>query len=243
MNLLDCICDQMAAHNRPLFAVTVAAVPCPDTPVIMTLHWHGFVEEKILDVEEANAVQFTPLPSSALQVNQRWTQFEGLDLAAMEAGWELGAWDVVRAERPGCARPGADSREALECMQAFGTYPYMNEGQQVVVGDPPDADDLLELAARRGYLVWQFRPVHGGVWADVATAPACRIARLSRYRRADAGLRVPSTGSACPAPTSRSISPSFPAVGRLQALAEPNHQCALTLAAAPQSGAFFVGGC
>jgi hypothetical protein len=168
MNLLDCICDQMAAHNRPLFAVTVAAVPCPDTPVIMTLHWHGFVEEKILDVEEANAVQFTPLPSSALQVNQRWTQFEGLDLAAMEAGWELGAWDVVRAERPGCARPGADSREALECMQAFGTYPYMNEGQQVVVGDPPDADDLLELAARRGYLVWQFRPVHGGVWADVA---------------------------------------------------------------------------
>lgn len=168
MNLLERISDQMAANNRPLFAVTVAAVPCPDTPVILTLHWHGFVEQKILDVEEASTVQYTPIPSSALQVNQPWSHFEGLDLAAMEAGWELGAWDVARAERPGCARPGASSREALECMQAFGNFPFGVHGQQLVVGETPDADDLLDLAARRGYLMWLFRPVHGGIWADVA---------------------------------------------------------------------------
>ena len=168
MNLLERISEQMAANNRPLFAVTVAAVPCPDTPVILTLHWHGFIEHKILDVEEAATVQYTPIPSSALQVNQPWNHFEGLDLAAMEAGWELGAWDVARAERPGCARPGASSREALECMQAFGTFPFGVQGQQMVVGEAPDADDLLDLAARRGYLMWMFRPVHGGIWADVA---------------------------------------------------------------------------
>jgi len=37
-----------------------------------------------------------------------------------------------------------------------------------VVSDAPDAEDLLNLAARRGYLMWMFRPVHGGIWADVA---------------------------------------------------------------------------
>lgn len=168
MNLLERISEQMAANNKPLVAVTVAAVPCPDTPVILTLHWHGFVEEKLLDIEEASTIQYTPVPSSALQVNDRWSQFEGLDLAAMEAGWELGAWDVARAERPGCARPGASSREAVECMQAFGSFPFGIQGQQMVVGEAPDADDLLDLAARCGYMMWLFRPVHGGIWADVA---------------------------------------------------------------------------
>ena len=62
MNLLESISDQMAATNRPLFAITVAAVPCPDTPIILTLHWHGFVEEKIIDIEEAGTVAYTPIP-------------------------------------------------------------------------------------------------------------------------------------------------------------------------------------
>ena len=168
MNLLDCISEQMAATQMPLVAVTVAAVPCPDTPVILTLHWHGFIEEKIVNTEEASAIQYTPIPSSTLQVNQRWNAFEGLDLATMEAGWELGAWDLSRAERPSCARPGASAREALECLQAFGSYAFGIVGQQMVVGQAPDAEDLLDLASRRGYLLWQFRPVHGGIWADVA---------------------------------------------------------------------------
>jgi hypothetical protein len=168
MNLLESISDRMAAVNRPLFAITVAAVPCPDTPVILTLHWHGFIEEKIIEVEEAETVSYTPIPSSALQVNERWDDLTTLDRAAMEAGWELGAWDVARAERVGCIRPGAESREALECLQAFGASPYGINGQQVVVSDAPDAEDLLNLAARRGYLMWMFRPVHGGIWAEVA---------------------------------------------------------------------------
>ncbi|SRR5581483_1134125 len=168
MDFLDCIAEQITATHRPLVAITVAAVPCPDTPVILTLHWHGFIEEKILGVEEAETVQYTPVPSSALQVNQRWGDFASIDRAAMEAGWELGAWDLARAERPACARPGAASREALECLQAFGAFPYGVHGRQVVVTDAPDADELLDLASRRGYLMWMFRPVHGGIWAEVA---------------------------------------------------------------------------
>lgn len=168
MNLLESISDQMAATNRPLFAITVAAVPCPDTPVILTLHWHGFVEEKIVDVEEASTVAYTPIPSSALQINHRWNDLSTLDRAAMEAGWELGAWDVARAERVGCVRPGAEAREALECLQAFGAFPFGVNGQQVVVSHAPDTEDLVNLAARRGYLMWMFRPVHGGIWAEVS---------------------------------------------------------------------------
>jgi len=168
MDLLEAISDQTAANPLPLVAITVAAVPCPDTPVILTLHWHGFIEEKIIDLEEAATVGYTPIPSSALQVNHRWTDLVALDRAAMEAGWELGAWDVSRAERVGCVRPGAESSESLECLQAFGAFPYGLNGQQVVVADAPDADELVNLAARRGYLMWMFRPVHRGIWADYA---------------------------------------------------------------------------
>ena len=168
MDLLETISGQVAASSLPLVAITVAAVPCPDTPVILTLHWHGFVEEKIIDLEEAATVAFTPIPSSALQVNYRWKDLAVLDRAAMEAGWELGAWDVARAERVGCVRPGAESSESLECLQAFGAYPYGLNGQHLVVSEAPDAGDLVNLAARRGYLMWLFRPVHGGIWAEYA---------------------------------------------------------------------------
>lgn len=168
MNLLDTITEQISAQPLPLVAITVAAVPCPDTPVILTLHWHGFVEEKIVDLEEAQAVAYKPIPSSALQVNHRWSDLAMLDRATMEAGWELGAWDVARAERPGCSRPGADSREALECLQAFGSFPFGLNDFQAVVTEAPDVTDLIGLAARRGYLMWMFRPVHGGIWAEFA---------------------------------------------------------------------------
>jgi len=45
-----------------------------------------------------------------------------------------------------------------------------------VVSDAPDAEDLLNLAARRGYLMWMFRPVHGGIWAEVADDATLRPA-------------------------------------------------------------------
>ena len=168
MEILERIEEQIAASGLPLVGITLAAVPCPDTPLILTLHWHGFIKEKLADVEQAEAVSYTSLPSSALQLNHRWRDLVAVDRAAMEAAWELGAWDVARAERKGCMRPGAPSTEALECLQAFGAFPYGINGSQVVVADAPDADELLRLAACRGYLMWLFRPVSGGIWAEVA---------------------------------------------------------------------------
>jgi hypothetical protein len=168
VEILERIEEQIAASGLPLVGITLAAVPCPDTPLILTLHWHGFIREKLADVEHAEEVSFTPLPSSALQLNDRWRDLVAVDRAAMEAAWALGAWDVARAERKGCMRPGAPSTEALECLQAFGAFPFGINGNQVVVADAPDADELLQLAAHRGYLMWLFRPVNGGIWAEVA---------------------------------------------------------------------------
>lgn len=168
MDILERINEQKAATGLPLFGITLAAVPCPDTPVILTLHWHGFIKEKLAELEEAEALTYTSVPSSALQLNERWRDLTAVDRATMEAAWELGAWDVARAERPACIRPGAPSTEALECLQAFGSFPFGVNGNQVVVSDAPDADELVQLAAARGYLMWLFRPVNGGIWADFA---------------------------------------------------------------------------
>ena len=168
MNLLETITERLSAEPLPLVAITVAAVPCPDTPVILTLHWHGFVEEKIVECDQAETVAYTPIPSLALQINHRWSDLAMLDRAAMEAGWELGAWDVARAERAGCTRAGAKSSEALECLQAFGSFPFGLNDVQAVISEAPDAGDLVNLAARRGYLMWMFRPVHHGIWAEFA---------------------------------------------------------------------------
>jgi hypothetical protein len=166
MHLLERIEDQISATGLPLVGITLAAVPCPDTPVILTLHWHGFIKERL--AEGGEAVAYTPIPSSALQLNERWRDLVAVDRAAMEAAWELGAWDVARAERRGCVRPGAPATEALECLQAFAAFPSSVNGNPVVVAQAPDADELLQLAAARGYLLWQFRPVSCGIWAEVA---------------------------------------------------------------------------
>jgi hypothetical protein len=164
MQLLERIEDQISATGLPLIGITIAAVPCPDTPVILTLHWHGFVTQRAGTSREG-AVRH-PVPSSALQLNDRWSELAAVDRAAMDAAWALGAWDVARAERPACTRGGAASSEALECMQAFGQFDAGDE--RVVVREAPDADDLVQLAAARGYLTWFFRPVSGGIWAEVA---------------------------------------------------------------------------
>jgi hypothetical protein len=103
LRIVERIEEQVATTKLPLVAITLAAVPCPDTPVILTLHWHGFVRQKA-DVDE--------------------------------------------------------------CFQAFGTFPFGLDGNQVVVSEAPDAEDLVELATRRGYLMWAFRPVKGGIWAE-----------------------------------------------------------------------------
>jgi hypothetical protein len=168
MELLERIEQQMQMTRLPLFGITLAAVPCPDTPIILTLHWHGFLRQKLIDKEEAQSVAFRAVPSSALQVNDRWRDVVALDRAALEAAWELGAWDIARAERPACMRPGADSVEAMECLKAFGAFPFGEQAEQMVVSEAPDADELLNVAAQRGYLMWTFRPVHGGIWKEFA---------------------------------------------------------------------------
>jgi hypothetical protein len=168
MQLLERIGEQIQSTRLPLFAITVAAVPCPDTPVILTLHWHGFVRERLAEVDTAQTVSYRSVPSSALQVNDRWHDLLEVDRAALDAGWELGAWDVARAERPSCTRLGAESAEALECLRAFGAFPFGPHAEQVVVNEAPDADELVGVAARHGYYMWLFRPVFGGIWQQFA---------------------------------------------------------------------------
>ena len=166
MEILDCITEQIAGNRLPLVGITVAAVPCPDTPIILTLHWHGFRKEAPADDEEGEAA-LAPVPSTSLQVNERWNDLLDVDVAAMEAGWELGAWDVVRAERPPCLRPGAAAAEAIDCLRAFGSCMVPYGGSDLFVAEAPDMEELLSIAGRSGYLCWQFHPVHGGIWRDV----------------------------------------------------------------------------
>ena len=86
MQILDRIEDQTNATGLPLVGISLAAVPCPDTPVILTLHWHGFIKQKLVDLDEAEPMSFTSVPSSSLQLNERWRDLLALDCAAMEAG-------------------------------------------------------------------------------------------------------------------------------------------------------------
>ena len=168
MQILETITDQITGNRLPLVAVTVAAVPCPDTPFILTMHWHGFARERQVDADGSETVALTPVPSTALQVNERWSDLLDLDMAAMEAAWELGAWDVVRSERPGCLRAGARGAEAYDCLRAFGAPPVPYQGAEMVVCSAPDAEELIGVAGHAGYVHWQFRPVHGSVWTEVS---------------------------------------------------------------------------
>lgn len=167
MDLLDRIETQLISNRLPLVAITVAAVPYANTPVVLTLHWHGFVETRLAGASEA-IVSYQPVPSSALQINDRWDGLDQLENEVLDVAWELGSWDLARMEAPPFVRPGATEQESLECMGAFGSLPLAIDGQPPVVAEVPDATELIETAARDGYVHWLFRPVRGGVWAEVA---------------------------------------------------------------------------
>ncbi|HET6265465.1 MAG TPA: diguanylate cyclase [Usitatibacter sp.] len=210
MDLLERIETQLISNRLPLVAVTVAAVPYANTPVVLTLHWHGFVETRLADVTDANVVAYQPVPSSALQVNDRWDGVSDLENEVLDVAWELGSWDLARVEALPFVRPGASEQESLECMSAFGSHPITIDGQAPIVAEVPDGEDLIAAAARTGYLQWVFRPVRGGVWAEVAddatleaggyrnppcpilATPTC-VGRRSRRRR-----RVVYTLGRCP---------------------------------------------
>ena len=168
MHLLDRIETQLISNRLPLVAITVAAVPYANTPFVLTLHWHGFVEARLAEVEDAEVVAYQAVPSSALQVNDRWDRLDELENEVLDVAWELGSWDLARTEALAFERPGASRQESLECMNAFGFMPMALDGQSTIVADVPDADGLIEAASRAGYLQWVFRPVRGGVWADVS---------------------------------------------------------------------------
>jgi hypothetical protein len=168
MHLLDCIETQLIANRLPLMGITLAAVPYANTPVVLTLHWHGFVETRIAEVSDANVVAFQPVPSSALQINDRWDNFDDLENEVLDVAWELGSWDLARTEALPFVRPGASEQESRDCMGAFGSLPVAIDGQLPIVAEVPDADDLIDAASRSGYVNWLFRPVRGGVWSTVA---------------------------------------------------------------------------
>lgn len=168
MHLLEHIETQVISNRLPLVAVTVAVVPYANTPLVLQLHWHGFVETRLADVTDANVVAYQAVPSSALQVNDRWDGFAQLESEVLDVAWELGSWDLARVEALPFVRPGADAQESLECMGAFGATPLAIDGQPPVVADVPDAEELIEAASRSGYVQYLFRPVRGGVWAEVS---------------------------------------------------------------------------
>lgn len=168
MHLLDRIETQVISNRLPLVAITVAAVPYTNTPVVLTLHWHGFVETRLAEVADSNVVAYQAVPSSALQVNDRWDKFDELENEVLDVAWELGSWDLARTEALPFVRPGASEQESLECMGAFGSLPLAIDGQSPVVAEVPDSGELIQAASRSGYVQWLFRPVRGGVWADVA---------------------------------------------------------------------------
>ena len=68
MELLECITEQLTSNRLPLVGITVAAVSCPDTPVILTLHWHGFIQERKPERDEETGLTLTPIPSTSLQI-------------------------------------------------------------------------------------------------------------------------------------------------------------------------------
>lgn len=200
MDVFDRIAEQLEALALPLFAVTLTALPRTNTPVLLMLHWHGFRPEVDLAAGPAPApVSRHPVAGSALQLNPLWDTVERLDEAMLDAAWRLGAWELDREERRGCERPGASRREAVECRQAFGEDPFGTDRPEHMVTEAQDRDELMHMAARVGYVRWQFRPVRGGIWRDLAhddtlaedggRAPPCPIRarslvgpRVSRVR-------------------------------------------------------------
>lgn len=165
MDILANIDAQIAAVGLPLYAVTVSAVPRRHTPILLLLHWHGFRADPAPGLERPRR---RPVPGSALQLNHPWQDLAEIEQALLEAAWQLGAWDLERQVRRPCNQVSASAREALECRQAFGANPFAPEDEGHLIAEAPDRAELMQLAAARGYVRWQFRPVRGGLWREAA---------------------------------------------------------------------------
>lgn len=169
MDILRWIDEQVAAVRSPLFAVSLTAVPRADTPLLLFLHWHGFHRSTPLALAGVPPAMRS-MPGSALQINDSWQRVEELDCSALDAAWQLGAWDLERSIRRGCNALAAAPIEAEECRRAFGDYEttVADNDEHLLDDGAPDRRELMALAARTGYIRWLFRPVAGGLWAETA---------------------------------------------------------------------------
>src|SRR5262245_5296743 len=131
-SILDVIEDQLVANRLPLAGVTLAALPYPNTPAVVSLHWHDFVELPV------TPPQYQSVPSSVLQINIPWDEFEDLETDVLETSWELGAWDLRRISATPCR---ASAQRYAECLTSFGVSLAEINGDQVFVADVPDRED------------------------------------------------------------------------------------------------------
>ncbi|HDR9248888.1 hypothetical protein [Burkholderia vietnamiensis] len=188
MDLFDIVNEQIDAVRLPLYAVTVTAAARADTPLIAILHWHGLLRETPLALPGID-VPPRPVPGSAIQFERPGPALESVEAMLLDAAWRLGAWELERIERRACNTIGASAGEALACRQAFGDYGDYGDdacAERHLVDGAPDRDALMQLAARKGYARWMFRPVKGGLWrtldepddtldADGGRQPPCPI--------------------------------------------------------------------
>ncbi|MBR0565998.1 hypothetical protein J5J83_07715 [Azoarcus sp. L1K30] len=201
MNLLATILDQIGGMRMPLYAVTVTVARAADTPALLMLHWHGF-RRTGGDADPQAPMQAQSVPGSALQFNTRWLRVEEIEAEVLDAAWQMGAWDMERRDRRGCETIGASSREALECRQAFGDNPFKPGDEAHLIAEAPDRGEMLRVAARKGYVRWQFRPVRDSLWrtlavddtleADGSRKPPCPVSprRLTEPERAPEVYRL-----------------------------------------------------
>jgi hypothetical protein len=164
MDLFDTLHEQVKSVRLPLFAVTVTAAAQVNTPLVAILHWHGFRRATPLVLPGLD-IPPRPVPGSALQLDTPWHSVEAVDAMLLDAAWQFGAWEVERVERRGCNVIGASAAEALACRQAFGDYGDDGARDPQLLADETDRAELMQLAARRGYLRWLFRPIKGGLWS------------------------------------------------------------------------------
>ena len=192
MDLFDKLHAQIDTVRLPLFAVTVTAAAHINTPVIVLLHWHGFRRATPLALPGVD-IPSRPVPPSIITLNFQWPCFETVDLLVLDAAWQLGAWEIERIEQRSCNVIGASAAEALACRQAFGFYEADGSNRAPLDDDDSERARLMQLAARRGYLRWMFRPVQSGLWhvlnepddtldANGGRRPPCPAAPISRRR-------------------------------------------------------------
>lgn len=169
MNILETVADQSDAMRLPLYAVTVTAVAREEAPALLSLHWHGFFRQTPLRLPGLE-LPARPVPQSMAQFDMPQGVLDALgalEQSLLEAAWQLGAWDVERLERPAWWRLGAPATEVSDGRRAFGYYEDDDSDNGHVMTDAPDREELMRLAAHRGYLRWLFRPRKRGIWAEV----------------------------------------------------------------------------